>query len=92
MLSVLQLVLLHDSGLSKLKNQHPVLPLSWASSITRSLSTLLCLGKLGNPGWEAMPTHLTPRFVLLSHWRWFLKAQESKRKIPGPPHILGLPR
>ena len=34
----------------------------------------------------------TPRFVLLSHWRWFLKAQESERKTPGPPHILGLPR
>lgn len=58
MLSVLQLVLLHNFGLNKLRKQHPVLPLSWASSLACGLSTLLCLGKLGKPGWKAVP-HLS---------------------------------
>lgn len=57
MLSMFQLVLLHDSGLSKLRNQRPVLPLSWASSLVCSLSMRLCLGKLDKPGWEAMSTY-----------------------------------
>lgn len=55
MLSTLQFVLLHNSGLNKSRNQRPVLPLFWASSLAYSLSTLLCLVKLGKPGWEVVP-------------------------------------
>lgn len=43
-------------------------------------------GKIDNPGRDTVPTYLTPRFVSLRHWKWFLKAQESERNIPGPPH------
>lgn len=78
MLSTLQFVLLHNSGLNKLRNQHPVLPLFGASSPAYSLSTLLCLVKLGKPGWKAEP-HLpdpevpvteSPKVVSESTRKW----------------------
>lgn len=65
MLSTLKFVLLHNSGLNKLRNQHPVLPLFGASSLAYSLSVLLCLVKLGKPGWEAVP-HLPGPYLHVS--------------------------
>lgn len=88
---MLQLVLLHNFVLKKLRKQRPVLPLSWASSVACSLPHSSAWENWVNLDGELCPTYLNPRFILPSHQGQLLKTQENERKIPGSPCIFPWP-